>query len=251
MQGGGGRGGRGRGRGRGLGRGGRGRRPPVRPSYGRPEDPWSRSPQFWSRISISGGPRHDQSGRVNTVMMHNRTAPCAVCDGPAAPYNPQLTLSGLPDTCLGDLVDDYMNDFPGATRREVYNHIKMDVWGVVGIRVHVPQCVLDAISRHPQLGVPTTGGGVDGLCVCPCTACVLHHGVAHGLYGSDGWPGRATPPWPGGPEAPDPSAAAPAPAPAAPAPAPAPAPAAPSSPEFEFMDIAPAEFERRVRAKKA
>ncbi len=148
-------------------------------------------------------------------------------------------------------MDNFMNDFPGATRREVYEHIKFDVLRIHGIRVHMPQCVVDAILRHQQLGVPTTGGGVDAPCMCPCTACVLHHGAAHGLRHDPGWPGEVTPPWPGWPEAPDPSAAAPAPAPAAPAPAPAPAPAAPSSPEVEFMDIAPAEFERRVRAKKA
>ena len=209
----------------------------MRPSYGRPDEPWSRSPQFWSRISISAGPRHDQSGRVNTVFMHNRTAPCAVCDGPAAPYNPQLTLAGLPDDCLATYVRRFMESYPGATRKEVYDYIKMDVLGVLGIRVHMPDCVMDAIRSYPWSSPILNGGGVDGPCVCPCTACVLHHGVAHGLYGSDGWPGRATPPWPGWPEAPDPFAAAPAPAPAAPAPAPAPAPASPAPSSDDDSDV--------------
>ena len=186
-------------------------------------------------------------------MMHNQRVPCPVCDGRAAPYDPQHMLSGLGDVCLGDVVHTFMDDYPGAERKEVYAHIYFDHLKIHGIRVHMPDCVMDAIRSYPWSTPVRNGGGVDDACVCPCTACVLHHGAAHGLYGSVGWPGRATPPWPGWPTAPDPNAAAPAPAPAAPAPAPAPAAPAPpasDSDDVEFYDDA-AEFERRVRAKKA
>jgi hypothetical protein len=243
--------GRGRGgRGRGRGRGRDGRRPPARAPRGS-DDPWDRHARWWRTLDRGGGYRHEPAGHVDNFMMHNQTVPCKVCTGSAAPYDAQQTLSGLPDVCLGVIVHNFMGDYPGAERKDIYDHLYYDQCDIHGIRVHWPTCVMNAVRSYPWSTPVRHNGGVNAPCVCPCTACVLHHGVAHGLYGSDGWPGRVTPPWPGWPEAPDPSAAAPAPAPAAPAPAPAPAPAAPPSPEFEFMDIPPEEFERRVRAKKA
>jgi len=194
--------------------------------------------QAWDR-SDRGRARR-QSHQLVWSAAHNQQVVCGAC-GTASPPN-------LPAYCIGDLTRRWAQRRGFTTgdsdeRRVCYLFARrvLDIWG---IRATLPACVFDMLRDHfpPRPPGDRAHSWVDGPCRCRCRTCKAYHGDPAI------WP---NPPGAVANAAAAAAAPAPAPAPAAPAPAPAPAPAAPASPGVEFLDIAPAEFERRVRAKKA
>jgi len=194
--------------------------------------------QAWDRSNRGRARR--QPHQLVWSAAHNQQVVCGAC-GTASPPN-------LPAYCIGDLTRQWAQRRGFTTgdsdeRRVCYLFARrvLDIWG---IRATLPACVFDMLRDHfpPRPPGDRAHTWVDGPCRCRCSTCKAYHGD----------PAI----WPNPPGAvANAAAAAPAPAPAPAAPAPAPAPAAPAPPasdsdDVEFYDDA-AEFERRVRAKKA